>query len=311
MGVGVSIVRLAAVLAALCAGGAGWADEVEAAKPRGAVSRFLKDHVELSHGANGAGSAASAYGSVVIAPVSRLSRDGWRVKLAGGYQRQAGITESVLRCGTNPSLSEDSASTFRRYCNAALAAGAEEAEFLLKQPRVVERYEAAIMPGYQITFGSLIVKAYAGIGFRGEQIPSASVLGTAAKASAGFGIAGARLAGLDTLFGLRGGLESWLDLSDELWLSADAYYASGAGGAGPYRDTGGTVRLGYKALSWATLGPEAAAFRTGDDGASDSLRAGGFLRFDMNGTETTLSGGFAGGDGGGGAYGAANIYVRF
>lgn len=311
MGVGETFLRLAAVLAMLCFGGLGRAGEAEIAKTRRAALGFLKDHVELSHGLSAAGNAVSAYGSVVIAPVSRLSQDGWRLKIAGAYLRQRKVTESVLKCGTNPSLPEDAASAFRRYCSQALAAGSEATEFRIEQTRQVERYEAALMPGYRMTFGALIVKAYAGIGYRGEEIPSASVLKSAAKASAGLGMIGARAAGPDEAFGLRGGFEGWLTLSDAMWLSADAYYASGVDGEGPYRDAGGTVRAGYKALPWATIGPEAAVFRTEFAGISSDLRAGGFLRFDVNGAETTLSGGIASGDGHGGAYGTVNVYLRF
>ena len=312
MGVGKTFVRLAAVLAVLCFGGPGRAGEVEIAKSRrSAALGFLKDHVELSHGVNVAGTAVSAYGAMVIAPVSRLSQDGWRVKIMGAYLQQKEVTQSVLKCGTNPSLPEDAASTFRRHCSKALAAGSEETEFRLEQTRQVERYEAALMPGYRMTFGALIVKAYAGVGYRGEKIPSASALKDAAKASAGWGMIGARAAGLGAAFGLRGGLESWLTLSDEMWLSADAYYASGVDGDGVYRDAGGTFRAGYQALSWATIGPEAAVFRTESGSICNNVRAGGFLRFDVNGTETTLSGGLASGDGSGGAYGAANVYLRF
>lgn len=309
---GVFVARLLAATVVLCLVGAVQAGELEQPKSGPGTPGFLKDHVEISTGGNGAGSAISAFGSVVVAPFARLSEDGWRLKVSGGYANATQKDGRVLRCGTFPSLTGPDADAFRQYCNQALAAGVPDAEIHQTHVRTITRYDAAIMPGYQISFGQVIVRAYAGVGYKGAEIPSFSALTQAAKVSAGAGRTGANGAGLEELFDLRGGLESWVALSDRLWLSVDASYSPGSAAADAARDLGGTVRLGYAALPRVTAGPELTAFRTVDGGTHDTICTGGFVRFQMYGTETTLSGGVAQGDGfENRAYGAINTLVRF
>ena len=292
MGAGSFISRLLAVVLVLALAQAGHAGESQRAKAAPEVPGSLKDHVEFSNGLDGTATSAamSTYGSVVVAPFARLQQDGWRLKLSGGYARYTYDTESVIKCHTSPSLPQDQAGAFRQYCSRA---GSDAEDFHLKGKQSVERYDVAVMPGYQMAFGALIVKTYAGLGHKG-----------------------AGMTQLNGIWGARGALETWLTLSDELWLSADAFYSAGYSAGtddgGPFRESGATVRLGYKALSWLTAGPEVAAFETETDKAYSTRRAGGFLRFDVNGMETTLSGGMAKGeDDCNGAYGAANVYLKF
>lgn len=299
----------------------------------------LEHYVDFSSGGGISDHAKSTYGTATIALGRPLEQNGWRVRLTGGYSESSYRDHDTKRCETvAQELFWETGEQFSGYCpklveNSLTAderATAKEKFATLgyeltsgneiHKTRIVktETYEAAIMPGYQMAFGPFIVKAFAGLAYTGGAAESSNP-GWAAEMR------------FDELWGPRGVLETWLTLSDKLWFSLDASYAAAFQ---RYRDTNlifhdytATARLGYRALPWLTLGPEAAVFgsrldvdthciREGDyaapSEANDTTRAGGFMKLNFLGTETTLSGGISTDHlGNETAYGSASMYVKF
>lgn len=268
-------------------------------------------------GMNGlSGDANSAYGAATVALTRSLDRDGWRLKLSGGYGQYAYEEAAYPKCAN---LAREviaiGGPDFRAYC-APLDDGTLSADDRLRAKAVlgalgyelrgnaivkaqtvtVEHYDAAIMPGYQATFGRLILKAYAGLGYEETRVT---------PTERGQGIAG-------EAWGAMAATEAWLTLSDRLWLSADGSVFTGTGRYST------SARLGFRALSWLAAGPEAATFGSNRDldltaaSSGATTRTGGFMRFDIGGMETTVSGGIASDHAGGEeAYGSASVYLKF
>jgi hypothetical protein len=270
--------------------------------------KAFSGRMETSTGVDMTGNSQSAYSSVVIAPLGPLDRDGLRIKLYGSYgawsyDRQ----DSISYCLRSPE--ERVALTgvdFSRLCHLnanerlseaeAEAISLEVAPYGLKlkgdqlykvQTHKVERIELAALPGYQMNWPGAALKAYLGPALETRTItpddPDKTLSGTA--------------------WGARTGLESWIALGGASWLAADAGYFTGT------QAYNASMRLGYQALGWLTLGPEVAAFGDVED---DSTRAGGFLRLTIGEMEATISGGMSADYvGTTGAYGSAGIYMKF
>lgn len=270
---------------------------------------LLFSRVDFSNGAEKTGDGSSTYGSLVFAPAGTLNDDGWRVKLFGSYttfsysrlgdyclnartakldgQELPGGANLLAFCDALPSMTDDERQTVRESV-APLGYTVSGDRIYYAQPYQSTRYELAFTPGYQMTLGAFIMKGYAGIGYENNQLTPTDP--------------GKTLSG--GILGGKVGMESWLTLSERFWLSADASYFTATD------RYGASTRLGYKPASWLTFGPEAGAFGDKD---SDTARAGGFLRFTMWKTETTLSGGFSGTYDGEDVrpYGAASVYMKF
>ena len=151
----------------------------------------------------------------------------------------------------------------------------------------MQRYDLAVMPGWQAGWSGLALKGYLGPAMETRQVLPLNPEKALSGAS----------------WGAKTALESWMALGSSAWLTADASYFTGT------EAYTGTLRLGWQALSWLTLGPETAAFGDEED---DSTRAGGFLRIDLGKSEATFSGGWSSvyhGDAS--LYGQASVYMRF
>ena len=128
---------------------------------------------------------------------------------------------------------------------------------------------AAALVGYQLRPGRLILKLFAGIEAGDQHIvphdPNNSVQGSA--------------------LGLRLQAESWLDLSQRMFLSADATYGTA------FQEYWALARLGLRLGERVSLGLEGGALGNEEYNAG---RGGGFARVNFRAMEVTLSSGFTG-----------------
>jgi Cellulose biosynthesis protein BcsS len=95
----------------------------------------------------------------------------------------------------------------------------------------------------------------------------------------------AAIATQGSALGLRLQAETWLDLSERLFLSADATYGTA------FQEYWSLARLGSRARPRLSLGLEGGALGNEEYNAG---RGGGFVRVNFRDYETTLSGGFTG-----------------
>ncbi len=262
--------------------------------------------VEFSNGFDATGNAWSAYASAVIAVSGRLDHDGWRVKLSGLYGSYAYDTRATYCQLSAEEKKQLTGTNFSDLCNDIANAPPQGAErdhvteiispyglrlegdqIVAITPHQATRYQLGAAPGYQATFGLLIVKAYLGVAYEQQTVMPAD---PTKVIQGGY-------------WGAQGAIEAWLPLGDSAWLSADGSYFTGTS------SYSAAMKLGYRAMPWLTVGPELASYGDEDD---VSGRAGGFLRFDISGMETTLAGGISGTyKGDPDAFGSANIFVRF
>jgi hypothetical protein len=133
-----------------------------------------------------------------------------------------------------------------------------------------EEFFGSALVGYQFHPGArLIVKLFAGIESDSQIIsphdPKNSVQGSA--------------------LGVKLQAESWSDLTETLFLSADASYGSA------FQQYWGLARLGFRAHPRLSLGLEGGVVGNEE---YDAGRGGGFLRTYFGNIEATLSGGFTG-----------------
>lgn len=123
--------------------------------------------------------------------------------------------------------------------------------------------------GYQLRRNAVIVRAFAGIEAVDQRIhpfdPSNSVQGTE--------------------LGLRVALETWADLSDRWFLSADASYGTA------FQEYWELTRVGYRVGPMLALGLEGGVLGNQE---YDAGRGGGFVRAYFKAFEATVSGGFTG-----------------
>ncbi len=265
-----------------------------------------KERGEFSNGFDVTGAAWSAYSTAIIALSGPASQDGWRLKFTGIYSSyhydtseaycQLSAEEKKRRTGSNfsdicnsiannPPQGADRDQIVAEIAPYGLALSGDQ--ITASTPHQATRYHLGVAPGYQASFGPLIVKAYLGLAFERQDVAppdaSKSILG-------GY-------------WGAEGWLEAWLSLGENVWASADSSYFTGTSAYSA------AMKLGYRPVSWLTLGPELATYGDQDD---VSGRAGAFLRFDAMGMETTLAGGVSGNyKDSPSAYGTANFYVRF
>ncbi len=279
---------------------------VQHASPSITVPSFWSGRVETANGFDVTGSSWSVYSTAILSPFGPADADGVRLKLYGSYgtwsydtkrvycalspeekKRAAGIDLSAA-CDdlTNGQLSSEDRDHIARTA-APFGLQLDGDQLYLLQQHQVGRYELAALPGYQASFGRATLKAYLGPALETRTIMPPD----AEKALPG------------TSWGAKSVVESWMTLSPSAWLSADGSYFTGT------EAYSAAMRLGYRPLSWLTLGPEMAAFGDRED---DSARTGGFLRFNIGKTETTLSGGVSADyDGDMSPYGSVGMYVKF
>jgi len=131
-----------------------------------------------------------------------------------------------------------------------------------------DAYLAALI-GYQIHAGGSVLKLFAGIEAEDQNInprdPNNSVQGSA--------------------LGLKLQAEFWRDLTERMFLSADASYGTA------FREYWALMRLGYRVRPKLALGLEGGAVGNEE---YDAGRGGGFVRVYFRNIEATLSAGFTG-----------------
>lgn len=127
----------------------------------------------------------------------------------------------------------------------------------------------AALAGYQFHAGHSVLKLFAGIEAEDQDIaprdPNNSVQGSA--------------------LGLKLQAEFWRDLSERMFLSADASYGTA------FQEYWALMRLGYRLRPRLALGIEGGAVGNEE---YDAGRGGGFVRVYFCNIETTLSAGFTG-----------------
>lgn len=128
---------------------------------------------------------------------------------------------------------------------------------------------AAAFVGYQFQPGAVIVKVFGGIEVEDQHVvphdPNNSVQGTE--------------------LGFRLLAETWYDISQRWFVSADAAYGTA------FQEYFSLARLGFRVWPKLALGLEGGALGNEE---YDAGRAGGFVRVNFRQLEVTLSGGFTG-----------------
>lgn len=194
---------------------------------------FFSGTAEAWAGADATRNAWSSYTGFNWAPFGKLVDAGWRMRLAGGYGE-------YRYEGGRPRQSI--------YGSAAFA---------------------DLLVGYQMAFGDLTLKAFAGATFDGHLLApfdeTNPVNGSAT--------------------GAKAVVESWLNLSPSAWLQVDGAYGTAHAG---YTTR---VRIGWRAMHSISLGVEGGAF--GNE-ASRSSRGGAFVRYEWLAGELSVSGGVSG-----------------
>jgi hypothetical protein len=274
--------------------------------PEWAKLKLPPGRAELSNGFDMTANGWGGYSNAVVALDGPLDRDGWRVKLSGGYGSYHYKTSDRTVCKKihdvghttpDPALSEicknlddlgrvKATPTTVQYLSSR---GMEivDGDVVADLQHIGTTYDVGIAPGYQFTIGALILKGYLGLEYeaRDTSPPDAS------KPLNG------------SYWGAQAGIEAWLPLGADAWVSAYGSYFTGTS------SHSASMQLGYKPLPWLSLGPEIATFGNEDD---NSARAGGFVKVDALGMETTLSAGLSGTyKDDPSAYGAASIYMKF
>lgn len=128
---------------------------------------------------------------------------------------------------------------------------------------------ADLLVGYQMAFGHLTLKAFAGATFDGHALEPFDASNPVNGAATGAKVV----------------LESWLNLAPSLWLQADGAFATAHAG---YMTR---ARLGWRAMRDISIGVEGGAF--GNE-ASQNGRGGAFVRYEWLTGEMSLSGGISG-----------------
>ena len=170
------------------------------------------------------------------------------------------------------------------YYNYTPSGGASPNAFA---PRRADVFQLEALAGWQFSTGLITAKLFAGVAYEDHTI---------SPADPDNAIAGAHL-------GAKLAVETWFDVSQWAWASADASYATGIDAYS------GAVKLGLRPFEWVSLGPEASVFGNRE---FDGHRLGAFARWHCGGCDMTVSGGISGDyDDETGAYGALSFYSQF
>lgn len=196
-----------------------------------------------------AGADASAqvwliYSGATIAPFGNVWSDGWRLRIGGGYG-QYDVTHGKTRYAARTMTTD-------------------------------------LVAGYQMRFGNLTAKLFAG----------ASHIGLEAVAKDGSRHIS------EPEIGFKTALELWLDIGDHAFASFDA------AGTTAHASFSARVRYGYRIAPPLSLGPELVLNGNDTWAGSDrnvlgralhgDSRIGGFARFQWTGGEISASGGISG-----------------
>jgi hypothetical protein len=208
--------------------------------------------VEVWAGADVTSKSWSAYSGMTLALFGPLDSDGWRLRTVGGYG-------AYSYAGTGDISGPSTRGTVSF---------------------------ADILIGYHKQFGSLTLKAFAGVSAANHQL---AIFETENPGG-----------GLD--YGFKGILEAWLTMTERSWASLDLSWSSA-------HDIGQRLRLGFAIWPDFSLGVEAdAAGNTDFDGG----RGGAFVRYSWASGEIAASGGSSLDSAlTTGAYGTLNVLTRF
>lgn len=149
---------------------------------------------------------------------------------------------------------------------------------------------ADLLAGYQFQWGPVTLKAFAGLTATNRQSDAPSALST-----------GMELGG-------KGVAEVWWNVTDRMWTSVDLSWGA------PHAIYNGRVRLGWRL--WPELSSGLEAGSAGSE-ESDIARLGGFLRYEWDGGELSLSTGLAVDgpvshwEGPAGPFGTLSVLMRF
>lgn len=195
---------------------------------------------ELWAGAETTGQTWSAYTGMTVALGGAIRDNGWRLRSVSGYGRYH--YEGYKFVGGHP---------------VALTTIQGTSQF------------TDLLIGYQVGFGPLTLKAFAGASMDGHRLtpddPSNATRGIA--------------------YGAKAALELWLNLSQAAWLSLDQSYASA------HNTYSARARGGYRVVPPLSIGPEVGASGTSE---TQNGRLGGFLRYEWAGGEASASSGVTG-----------------
>ena len=189
-----------------------------------AISVGGVQHFEVWAGGDGGADSLSVYSGIVAALFGDVRRDGWRVRLDGGY----GVYG------------------FNRPPDQWFSGGLKDVRF-----RGWTGY-GDILLGYQKALGPLIVKVYGG------WTEETGAVRVANDSGQGGGQAPALEAENRNGRGLKGILETWLRLDDWGFLQADVSWSA------PESRYSGRSRFGYRLNGSWSLGPEAAIYGSRD-----------------------------------------------
>jgi len=198
------------------------------------------------------------YSGMTLSPFSHIHDDGLRLRFSTGYGQ---YDYSGFRRLVNPNT-----------CHPIL--GCTPVSQFFKFEAVAQYAEALV--GYLKRIGDLTAKVFIGAAYSSHQIgpkdPDNKVQGAE--------------------WGVKGGVELWLNLGEDAWASVDYFYSTA-------HDTySGRARFGYRVLPTLSIGPEAGINghiqnSGGDDLAYSRGRAGVFARYEWAGGEISGSGGIS------------------
>lgn len=192
------------------------------------------------------------YSGVTLSPFSHIHDDGLRFRFTTGYGE---YDYSGLRCAHNGVLIQTSALPCPSNATNVSFSG-------------VTSY-ADILIGYLKRIGELTAKAFVGAAYISHSIGPFDPDNEVQTAE----------------WGVKGGVELWLNIGETAWTSLDSSYTTA-------HDTFSVrSRFGYRVLPTLSIGPEAGINGNAED---TSGRGGLFARYDYLGGEISASGGVSG-----------------
>lgn len=196
------------------------------------------------------------YSGMTLSPFSHIHDDGLRLRFTTGYGQYdySGFRTVPSNVGCN------------------LVLGCPPVNRLFNFEAVTQYAE--VLVGYLKRFGELTTKVFIGAAYSSHQIgprdPENKVQGDE--------------------WGIKGGVELWLNLGENAWASLDTYYSTA------HNTFSGRARYGLRFLPTLSIGPEAGInghvqSHNNGDLEYTRARAGLFARYEWAGGEVSASGG--------------------
>lgn len=213
----------------------------------GAAAQAADPWREVSFGATAQTDAWSVYASTTVAPLGSLHADGWRLRLGSGYGHYSYDVP--------------------RHCYDRIA----KVELTTCPATSVKGRVSFgdILAGYQISHGRFTAKAFVGVAIDTQAL-SPWDTGNASGGRA---------------TGWKAAVETWTNLTRDIWLQADAGTTSAHDG------TNLLLRLGYRLTPALSVGLEEDKVR---NIAGHRFRSGLFARYEWADGEAVIAGGISG-----------------